>query len=82
MRSFLNLCLFITHQDVIGLQTAPSGTKLQDELSITSHLACIISVYKNFYNELSSGWNKKIQKKKRKKNQNFLSAVETLFSRL
>ena len=41
-RSFLNLCLFITQQDVIGLQTAPSGTKLQDELSITSHLAYII----------------------------------------
>ena len=41
-RSFLNLCLFITQQDVIGLQTAPSGTKLQDELSITSHLADII----------------------------------------
>ena len=42
MRSFLNLCLFITQQDVIGLQTAPSGTKLQDELSITSNLAYII----------------------------------------
>ena len=41
-RSFLNLCLFITLQDVIGLQTAPSGTKLQVEISITSHFAFII----------------------------------------
>ena len=42
MRSFLNLCLFITQQGVIGLQTAPSGTKLQDKSSITSHFAYII----------------------------------------